>query len=111
MDRQNRRERVPPADWHFEPARPLLSAHFPGSLQLLVARPANIHGPSFEFILGRHVADGAVQTRVVAMGDELGHDRPRLLEVQRRPRPDGLLLERAVPVLVRSAQCRTKSTT
>ena len=50
-----------------------------------------------ELVLGRDVADGAVQADVVVMGDEVGDDAAGVVERQRDLDADALALEGLVP--------------
>ena len=54
---------------------------------------------AFEPLLGRDVADGGVQARGVIVVDEVAGDALGILQIQRRQRPDGLVLEGLVKAL------------
>src|SRR5438128_393649 len=65
-------------------------------LELAIALGVDFQVPALQPILGRDVTQSTVQAHRVVMLDKLRHDPSRVLQAQRRFRPDGLLLERAM---------------
>src|SRR4051794_15837026 len=78
----------------------LLSFGFPplaGFFQLAVTGVENLLLPAFELILGREVAEGAVQADGIVVLDEACHDAAGVLQGQGRPGADTIFLENPVP--------------
>src|ERR1035441_7244814 len=71
------------------------------------ALPGFLLTPS-QHVLWRDVADGAVQANVVVILHVTLHQTPRILERQRRSRPDALPFERFVPPLDLAVRLRVK---
>ena len=63
-------------------------AHLPGRLQLPVTLLVDLPLPPRQHVLGRDVAGGAVQTDVVVVVNVNLHQSARIIERQRRSRPD-----------------------
>ncbi len=72
---------------------------FPRRLQLPIPLGLDLLLMPGEHVLRRDVADGAVQTGVVVMLYVTLNQTPRILQRQRRARPDALPFERFVPAL------------
>ncbi len=75
----------------------LLSTSFAGIGQFAVALVEDFLVTAVEFILGRHIADGAVQAEVVVMGDVFGHEPPRVVEGEGDLDADAIALDGFVP--------------
>lgn len=75
----------------------LLFPPFAGGFEFAVAGSEDCFMASFQFVLGRDVAKGRVQTNAVVMLDELCHDSPGVFRGQRRPWTDAFLLEDTMP--------------
>ena len=72
-------------------------ALLPRLLQLPVALRVDLLLTPGEHVLRRDVANGAVQADIVVMFHVALHQPPRILQRQRRSRPDALSFERFVP--------------
>ena len=75
----------------------LLPAAFAGLGQLAIAGLVNLLVAAIEFVLGRDVADGAVQADRVVVQDVIGHDAAGVIERQRGEHADAIALKRLVP--------------
>ena len=75
----------------------LLLAAFAGLGQFAVACVEDLLVAAFELVLGRDVADGAVQADGVVMVDVIGHDAAGVVERQRHLDADAFALEGLVP--------------
>lgn len=69
------------------------SPALPRGFEFLIAFVEDALFPPFEFVLGGHVADGAVQAPGVVMLDVSGHQTPCVVQGQGRSGPDALLFE------------------
>ena len=72
---------------------------FPGGFEFTVAGGEDLLVPPFEFVLGRDIADGRMQTNRVVVLDELADESPGVFQGQRRTRTDAFFLEDAMPAL------------
>ena len=72
---------------------------FAGFLQLAVSLLMNDFSSAFQHVPGRNIPDGSVKPDVVVMLDEPLGQAPSVLDRQRRPRPQALALDRAMPAL------------
>ena len=72
-------------------------AAFAGLGEFAVALCEDFLVASFEFVLGRDVADGAVQADVVVMGDVIGRRAAGVVERERHLDADALALDGFVP--------------
>ena len=72
---------------------------FPGRLQLPIPLGMDLPLTPGEHVLRSDVADGTVQPDVIVMLDVALYQTPRIVQRQRRSRPDALSFERFVPTL------------
>jgi hypothetical protein len=78
----------------------LLAFFFPplaGSFEFAVASVQDLLGTTFEFVLGRDVADGRMQANCVVVFDELADDAACVFEGERGARANTFFLEDAMP--------------
>src|SRR6516164_9993699 len=66
-------------------------------LQLPISLSMDLLLTAGELVLRRDIADGTVQADIVVMFHVALHQPPRILQRQRRSRPDALSFERFVP--------------
>ena len=75
----------------------MLLAAFAGLGQFAIACGEDLLVAAVELVLGRDVADGAVQADGVVMGDVIGDDAAGVVERQRHLDADAIALEGFVP--------------
>ena len=72
-------------------------ASFAGLGEFAVALVKDLLVAAIEFVLGRDVADGTMQSNVVVMDDVIGHDPPGVIQRERHADADALALDGFVP--------------